>query len=94
MCKFVRNNPQLYTKREDNIKTKFTLRHKNRLNLPSSNLKIHSTSTLVMSIKIYNNLPERIKNEEKYTTFINKLKNFLILKCYYTVKEYLSERFK
>ncbi|KAF9823620.1 hypothetical protein SFRURICE_009165, partial [Spodoptera frugiperda] len=37
----------------------------NRLNLPTSNLKIHSSGPLIMSIKIYNNLPRMLKDETK-----------------------------
>lgn len=91
MCKFVKNNQKLFTTREQ-IQTNYTLRHKNRLNLPGSKLKIHSTSTLVMSVKIYNKLPDAIKNEVKFNIFINKLKQLLIRKCYYNVNEYLNDK--
>lgn len=91
VCKFVRKYPDFFTKRED-IQTKIILRHKNRLNLPKSRLKMHSNSTFVMSIKIYNKLPEIIKNLSKYNIFINKLKIFLETKCYYSISEYLNDK--
>lgn len=90
-CKFVRKYPEFYTKRED-IQKKITLRHKNRLNLPTSRLKMHSDSAYVMSIKLYNKLPEPIRNIDKYNIFMNKLKTFLIDKSYYSVNEYLNDK--
>ncbi|KAF9803568.1 hypothetical protein SFRURICE_008723 [Spodoptera frugiperda] len=42
ICKFVRNYPQFYSKRGD-IQNKITLRHENRLNIPTSRLKMHSS---------------------------------------------------
>lgn len=91
MCKFVRNHPEFYNKRQE-IQNKISLRHKNRLNLPTSRLKMHSSSTYVMSIKLYNKLPEKIKNISKYSSFINKLKIFLLNKVYYNINEYLSDK--
>lgn len=91
ICKFVRKYPEFFTKRGD-VQTEIILRHKNRLVIPTSRLKMHSSSAYVMSIKIYNKLPEEIKSINKYNTFINKLKLFLICKSYYNVTEYLNER--
>lgn len=59
--------------------------------LPSSNLKMHSDSTYTMSVKVYNKLPDRIKSEKKHNTFI-KIREFLINKSYYTLREYLEEK--
>ena len=91
ICKFAHKYKHFYTKRED-IQTRYTLRHKTRLNLPTSRLKIHSTSPLVMSIKMYNMLPEAIREEKKLHLFTNKLKKMLISKCYYNVNEYLNDK--
>lgn len=46
-----------------------------------------------MSIKIYNKIPDIIKDQQKTNTFINKLKDFLISKCYYNINEYLNDKF-
>jgi hypothetical protein len=56
ICKFVRNHPEFYTKREDVLKNRI-MRYKGKLMLPSSRLKLHSSGPLVMSIKNYNKLP-------------------------------------
>lgn len=91
ICKFAHKHKDFYTKRED-IQSRYTLRHKTRLNIPTSRLKIHSTSPLVMSIKVYNMLPEAIREEKKLHLFTNKLKKLLIRKCYYSVDEYLNDK--
>ncbi|KAF9793818.1 hypothetical protein SFRURICE_010225 [Spodoptera frugiperda] len=91
ICKFVRLHPEFYNARQD-IQKKYSLRHKNRLNLPTSNLKIHSSGPLIMSIKIYNNLPRMIKDETKTSVFLNKLITFLHSKCYYSIKEFMDDK--
>lgn len=45
-----------------------------------------------MSVKIYNVLPETIKNEKKLHLFVNKLKKLLLKKAYYSVDEYLCDK--
>lgn len=92
ICKFVRKHPQFYSKRAD-IQTKHKLRHGNRLNLPTSRLNMHSSSAFVTSIKIYNKLPEYIKNTESNNIFTNKLKRFLLDKSYYTIDEYFKDKY-
>lgn len=92
LCKLVRKYPDSYNTRGD-IQTNYSLRHKNRLNLPPSCLKLHSSSPYSMSIKIYNKLPEDIKQQNKTSIFLNKLKQYLIKKSYYTVDEYLTDTF-
>ncbi|KAF9797335.1 hypothetical protein SFRURICE_006317, partial [Spodoptera frugiperda] len=64
LCKLVRKYPDSYKKRGD-MQTNHSLRHKNKLNLPRSNLKMHASSPYAMSIKIYNNLPEELREIEK-----------------------------
>lgn len=87
ICRFVRKNNQFYTKRED-LPCKYTLRHKNKLVLPTYRLKLNSCSTFSSSIKIYNKLPDILKNEKSDIIFTKKLKQFLINKCYYNINEY------
>lgn len=90
VSKFVKAHPNFYTKRED-MPTKYSLRHKNRLMLPTSRLTSHSTSPFVMSIKIYNKLPIDLKNNINYSKFVKDLKEFLIKKCYYSLDDFLNE---
>lgn len=92
LCKFVRKHPDFYTTCEE-TQTKYTFRHnKNKINIPQSRLKMHSTSPLVMSIKMYNKLPNDIREVTKTNIFINKLKQFLESKSYYSVKEFLDDK--
>lgn len=89
--KFVRKYPNFYTKRKDLTAT-YQLRHKNKLNLPDSRMSLHANSPYVMSIKIYNKLPEKIKEEADNKKFIKIVKELLMKKAYYTVKEFLSDK--
>lgn len=92
LCKFVRKHQNYYTSCQDTQK-RYNFRHnKNKLNKPQSRIKMHSTSPLIMSIQIYNKLPNEIRQETKISIFINKLKRFLVLKAYYTVKEFLDDK--
>lgn len=91
LCKLVRKYPDSYKKRGD-MQTNHSLRHKNKLNLPRSNLKMHASSPYAMSIKIYNNLPEELREIEKTSVFIRKLKQLLIKKSYYTIDEFLQDK--
>jgi hypothetical protein len=93
ICKFTRQNPDLFKQRQD-LPTKHALRYKNKLLLPASRLKIYSNSTYVMAIKVYNKLPSVLKSEESYTKFIKKVKCLLVSKCYYSVNEYLNDKFE
>lgn len=90
ICKFVRKYKELYTKRKD-LPCKYLLRQKNKLVLPTSRLKLNSSSTFSSSIKIYNKLPDMLKNESNDIIFSQKLKQFLTSKCYYTINEYFDQ---
>lgn len=91
LCKFVHKNIYLFPKVRDNISTKMNLRHKDRLALPSSVLEMHSTGPHVMAIKIYNKIPIHIKVESKISKFIKMLKEYLVCKCYYNLKEFYDD---
>lgn len=91
LCKFVRKYPNLYTKRDDHL-TKRYLRPRNKLLLPASKMKHHSSSPLAMSTKIFNKLPDSIKNIKNEKHFTKNLKQLLTRKCYYTISEYLEDK--
>lgn len=91
-CKFVRKYPFFFKKRSD-IVTKYALRHQNRLQLPNSRLQLHSSSPLVMSIKLYNKLPNFIKDIKNDRTFLRHIKELLTNKCYYSINEFLEDNF-
>jgi hypothetical protein len=43
-----------------------------------------------MMIKIYNNIPNVIKNEKTTKSFLKQLRNCLIAKSYYSIREFLD----
>lgn len=91
ICKFVRAHEKYFKKQSDrNIGR--SLRNENRLLLPTSRLALHSNSPFVMCTKLYNKLPDSIKKEQKNKHFLRKLKNILLKKCYYSIKEYLEDK--
>lgn len=88
-CKFVRKHPNLYSpihtiKRND--------RNLHTLKVPFSKLKLISSGPHSMVIKIYNHIPNSIKNIDKATLFNKHLKNFLIHKSYYNIKEFFDDK--
>lgn len=91
ICKFVRKYTNFFTTRGDKHSDR-SVRYRNMLMLPSSRMSLHSNSTYVMSIKIFNKLPDEIKNETSDTTFTNKVKQLLIKKAYYTINEYIHDK--
>jgi hypothetical protein len=90
-CKFVRKHKELYVKRDD-FPSSRPIRNKNRLVRPPAKLTLLSSGPLIMSIKIYNNLPDSIKEEEDDKKYINKIKQLLLTKSYYTLNEYLEDK--
>jgi hypothetical protein len=43
-----------------------------------------------MGIKIYNNLPSEIKSSQNFKAFKNKLKDYLLLNAFYSLKEFFN----
>jgi hypothetical protein len=88
-CKFVKKQPELYTKLGDGPR-RYESRYKNNMIQTSSKLKLHSNGPYSMSIRIYNKLPNYIKDEQNYNKFIKSLKTFLKENSFYSVNEYLN----
>lgn len=87
--KFVKKFEYLYTPvnliRRNN-------RYQNKLKLPFSGLKLFSCAPHSMLIKIYNHIPNYIKNLEKITDFEKQLKDFLTKKSYYNISEFFEDK--
>lgn len=90
VCKFVRKNLQLFPQARDKYTCTQNLRYLNKLAMPQSRLGLHSSSTYVMAIKVYNSIPEIIASEIQYNKFVKKLKIFLINHSFYTLQEFLD----
>lgn len=90
-CKFVRSYPQYY-RNHDDIARRYPLRptRRNKLVLPASKLKMHSSGPHSMSIKIYNKIPLHIRDETNDIKFIKLIKLYLIDNCFYTINEFFD----
>jgi hypothetical protein len=89
-CKFVRKYENLF--KNQNPKPQLhNLRNRNKLvQAIPANLQMFSKGPYSMSIRIYNQIPQYIKNETKYNNFVNKLKCYLITECPYNVREFME----
>lgn len=91
LCKFVRNNKALFDQTQENsTQCRHNLRNRNKLTSTFTTLQIVRSGTHHMAVKVYNSVPKNIKEIEKNKVFFKKLKDFLIAKSYYTLKEYFS----
>lgn len=90
-CKFVRKYKHLYPKPENPRPHAHNLRHRNKIvQAISSKLQMFNKGPYAMSITIYNKIPQHIKKESKYDLFVNKLKNYLIIECPYSLQEFME----
>lgn len=87
LCTYVKNNSEMFPPhtRPEN------LRPKNRLAIQTSHLKMFNTGPHPMAAKIYNELPNHLKNMKKINLFKSALKEYLVTKCYYSIEEYLND---
>ncbi|KAI5642242.1 reverse transcriptase (RNA-dependent DNA polymerase) domain-containing protein [Phthorimaea operculella] len=90
LATFVRKNINRFTLKSSYIT--HNLRFKNNLKLPTTTMTLYHKSTYFTGIKIYNKIPETIKSEPKDHIFIQKLKSYLINKCYYSLNDFLNEK--
>lgn len=88
VSKFVRKHQTLFPLTKDLRPQHRSARRQNKheLALPSSKLTMFHSGPLAMCVKIYNKLPNSIKDIEYENKFRNSLQKHLILKSYYTIK--------
>ena len=77
----------------NNYNHDYETRKKNELLIPVHTLSVFERSPRYMGIKLYNKLPQKIKELNNITTFKNEVKKLLINNVYYEVKEYLETQF-
>ncbi|KAJ2937428.1 hypothetical protein O0L34_g18616 [Tuta absoluta] len=70
---------------------RFSARGGQRLAPTRHRLEKTGKSLSVMGPKIFNKLPSDIRDAKTYPIFVNKLKNFLAQKAYYSVKDFIDE---
>jgi hypothetical protein len=53
-------------------------------------IEIYKKSAINMGTKVYNNLPNFLKETDVYKAFKKELKLFLLLQTFYSMEEYVS----
>lgn len=54
---------------------------------------MHNNNVFIMAPRPYNKMPKTLLEIELLKTFKSKIKEFLIHRSYYTIKEYLDDKF-
>lgn len=67
---------------------KYTTRSASNLYVPAHRITQVEKGPFISSIKMYNHLPENIKNGGSFNHFKHLVKQFLIEHCFYSVREY------
>lgn len=70
--------------------TGYTLRKGDTLRLPSHKLALTARSSLVMPVKIYNHLPNSLKEIRNIAKFKIKLKRMLLRQTFYSIQEFFG----
>lgn len=65
-------------------------RQSENLHVPFAKYQLGSKSPNILGPKIYNKLPTNIKQCKELKSFKAKLRNFLVLKCYYAVSNFVN----
>lgn len=90
ICLFVRKNPHFFPLHDEILK-KVNSRNPTKLYTPRHRLHLYSRNAYCMAITLYNKLPAQLKTLS-FNKFRKNLYSWLVDKCFYTVKEYLSHR--
>lgn len=90
VCNFVIKNKHLYKDVSDNCPRSRRLIHKNKLAIPPAKLHLVSAGVWHMSIKIYNHLPQNLREIEEPIVLNKKLKEFLITNSFYSLEEFFK----
>lgn len=85
---FVKLNPELFTTLGEICPR--LIRRKGRLVIPKTNLTLRNKGPYNMAVRIYNKIPDGIKQLPIHK-FKNNMKKMLINKCYYNINEYLND---
>lgn len=86
---FVKKYPHLFKLNlEHNPRS---IRHTNKLFIPKCNVKLFQKNIYFMAIKIFNKIPNNIK-ELPITKFKTKLTTWLLDKCFYDINEFFLNK--
>jgi hypothetical protein len=72
---------------------KINTRLHNRLHVSSARLSIIQRGVYYTSIRIFNNMPHNLHTlKDNVNVFKRRLKDFLILKAFYSIDEYMANK--
>ena len=71
----------------------YSLRNNESLRLPSYKLSLTGNSSIIMPMKIYNHLPNSIKEAENLNKFKRGVVELLVQHSFYDINEYFSHNF-
>ena len=89
--KFLKMNKELFSCTSGNLSST-RLRYKNNIKIPKHMTSFFKRNMYYSSIKLFNHLPNYIKNETSLKPFTNKLRKFLIEMEYYSVKDFYKTK--
>lgn len=85
---YVKENMKNFTVRRE-FTGKHNLRPSSDIIIPTHRLSLTSKSPKVMPLKLYNNLPNFIKNTAALPIFQKKLKQYLLENPFYSVEQFM-----
>ena len=86
---FVKNHPQLFVKVTDT--SKFTQRDPTKLRHPLCRSTLHQKNCFVMTVKVFNKLPQNIREaSSNYMRIL--LRKWLLEKCFYTLEDFFKSK--
>ena len=68
----------------------YNTRRKRDIHIQSYKTDLYKRSVINMGSKLYNKLPDYIKEIESYKTFRKQLKSFLLRHAFYSVEEFVA----
>lgn len=89
IAKYVRRNLSLFPTNKD-VRPNTCPRREDKLYCPGCRLTKSNKLIHIIGPKIYNVIPENIKNETNEATFTKKLKNMLLNSACYTINEFFD----
>jgi len=89
--KFVKKYPEKFTRNCDIHD--YNTRNKNKLAVKPSTLKLSDLNPSVMMVKLYNHLPDQLKNVENVDLFTKCAKKLFMYYQFYTVTDYYNCKF-
>ena len=90
---YIKKNKNLYVTSND-VAVDYTLRNGDCLRLPPHKLSLAARSSFVMPIKIFNHLPNPLKEINNLIAFKANLKKLLLQNTIYSLKEFFALNFE